>query len=90
MQVASKVQGLGFQGLGLGQRERQQCRSLRKAAMRLRVGTPEASPRARAVCESDLLGPAFWENKLGSVELGRGGESARRGCATMQSPTGGT
>lgn len=44
MQVASKVQDLGFQGLGLGQRERRQCRSLRKAALHLRVGTPEASP----------------------------------------------
>lgn len=44
MQVASKVQNLGFQGLGLGQRERRQCHSLRRAALHLRVGTPEASP----------------------------------------------
>lgn len=50
------------------------------------MGTPEASPQARAVCENDLLGPAFGENKLGSGELGWGGEGARPEYAAMQRP----
>lgn len=54
------------------------------------MGTPEASPQARAVCENDLLEPAFGENKLGSGELGWGGEGARPEYAAMQSPMEGT
>ena len=42
------------------------------------------------VCESDLLEPAFGENKLGSGELGWVGEGARPEYVDMQSPMEGT